>query len=519
MNFAKRAVLSITRRPGKSLILFLVIFIIGNLIAGTVAVRQAITQSEEMAKQSLGANVSLGMDDQALMEAWNRGEEPVIENLSAEAIEELGQRPEVRSFDYTLSSYLISRTLMNYQPPEDSNAVSGGVAISRAGPGSEGESYFNLRGTHYAPVLPIEEGKLSLVEGRVFTEAEIAEGKLVAIIPDVVAETNNLHVGDTIVLINEIQDYSAMGGIDGGSEEATLIDSHDVVLEVIGIFTRNSGAEDLVTEEPDQGGPRMIDFTESELFSTIYVPIKVAQDEDRFSMEGYQKIAEAAGEDWGYEGYSPFYSAMYLLNSIDDIESFDQAAQDLLPDYYMVFSATSQYEQIAGPMKDIQRIMTIALIVAVIAALVIVSLVVVLFLRDRRREFGIYLSLGAKKPVILGQVLIEVLLVAVVALGISLFTGHLISGGLSQQMIDSQLAAAQGDSFGGVMVSSGVYMGGDASLLMDELSLKDVVDNYRVDLSVPYVLTFLGLGIGIVALSCIVPLLYVLRLKPKKILM
>ncbi|MDR0350843.1 MAG: hypothetical protein LBH64_04750, partial [Coriobacteriales bacterium] len=65
----------------------------------------------------------------------------------------------------------------------------------------------------------------------------------------------------------------------------------------------------------------------------------------------------------------------------------------------------------------------------------------------------------------------------------------------------------------------GVYMGGDASLLMSDLSLEDVVDNYRVDLSVPYVLTFLGLGVGVIVLSCIVPLLYVLRLKPKKILM
>jgi putative ABC transport system permease protein len=62
-------------------------------------------------------------------------------------------------------------------------------------------------------------------------------------------------------------------------------------------------------------------------------------------------------------------------------------------------------------------------------------------------------------------------------------------------------------------------MGGDASLLMSDLSLEDVVDNYRVDLSVPYVLTFLGLGVGVIVLSCIVPLLYVLRLKPKKILM
>jgi putative ABC transport system permease protein len=69
------------------------------------------------------------------------------------------------------------------------------------------------------------------------------------------------------------------------------------------------------------------------------------------------------------------------------------------------------------------------------------------------------------------------------------------------------------------VISVGSYYGGDAGLLMDSLSLEDVVDTYRVSLSVPYVLTFLGLGIGVIVLSCIVPLLYVLRLRPKKILM
>jgi putative ABC transport system permease protein len=81
-------------------------------------------------------------------------------------------------------------------------------------------------------------------------------------------------------------------------------------------------------------------------------------------------------------------------------------------------------------------------------------------------------------------------------------------------MIDSQMTASQDGGYYG-----GIYVGGDAGLLMGSLSVEDVVDNYGVSLSVAYVLTFLGLGIGVVVLSCVVPLLYVLRIKPKKILM
>jgi putative ABC transport system permease protein len=114
-------------------------------------------------------------------------------------------------------------------------------------------------------------------------------------------------------------------------------------------------------------------------------------------------------------------------------------------------------------------------------------------------------------------VVIEVLIIAIIALAISLFTGNLISGGLSGQMIENQLAAQGADAlYGGIAIS---YVGGDASLLAGDLSVEDVINSYQVGFSLPYALTFLGIGLGSVVLSCVVPLLYVLRLKPKKILM
>ncbi|MDR2106630.1 MAG: ABC transporter permease [Coriobacteriales bacterium] len=526
MNFAKRAALSIVRRPGKTLILFLVILIIGNLIAGTVAVRQAIIQSEEMAKRSLGASVSFGIDDQALMKAYDAGKEPEVGAIDASFIEELGSRPEVKSFDYSLSTYLPAASLKNYQPgPEEG----GGVIIG----GPDGyKAYFNLCGVHHAPVLAIEEGKLSLVEGRVFSEDDIAEGRLVTLISDKFAETNALHVGDTISLSNEIRDYSEVavaGAVAVGAEGAQdgkLVDSHEVVLEVIGIFALNSGygtaetggdGEGLSVGQPTDGIAEMFDY---EIYNTLYTPIKVVQAEDRFQWDGYEKLMRETGDDELLDAlptdYQPYYSPVYLLNSIDDIESFEDAVSASLPDYYTVLSAQSEFEDIAGVMSDIQQVVAAALIVLSIAALVIISLVIVLFLRDRRKEFGIYLSLGVRKPVIVGQVLLEVLIIAVLALGISLFTGNLISGSISQQMIGSQLIA---EDAGGMYASASISMGNDMGLLMGDLTPEDVVENYQVQFSMTYVLSFLGLSIGVVVLSCIVPLLYVLRLRPRKILM
>ena len=87
-------------------------------------------------------------------------------------------------------------------------------------------------------------------------------------------------------------------------------------------------------------------------------------------------------------------STDFVLNSTDDVEAFKQEAGALLPQYYRVVANTDQYEQIAGGFTRLGVIANYIVIIASIATIFIISLVVLLFLRDRKQELGIYLSLG-----------------------------------------------------------------------------------------------------------------------------
>jgi len=104
---------------------------------------------------------------------------------------------------------------------------------------------------------------------------------------------------------------------------------------------------------------------------------------------------------------------------------------------------------------------------------------------------------------------IEVLLVSATALLVSLVTGNLLGGAVSNTLMQSDFMSPQVDN-------GMVYYG---SLMSVDLNLNDVKDAYQVNFSVGYIITYLLLGLGTVLLSAVLPLLYILRLNPKKIMM
>ena len=67
------------------------------------------------------------------------------------------------------------------------------------------------------------------------------------------------------------------------------------------------------------------------------------------------------------------------------------------------------------------------------------SLLITLFLRDRKQEIGIYLAIGDKKGRVTAQFLTEVLGLSLVAITLSLFTGSLLANNFSQTMVQNNL--------------------------------------------------------------------------------
>lgn len=139
------------------------------------------------------------------------------------------------------------------------------------------------------------------------------------------------------------------------------------------------------------------------------------------------------------------------------------------------------------------KISKLVLIISVLASILIITLVTILFLRDRKHELGIYLSLGEKRSKVVGQIVFEVVVVAFVAITISVFTGNMLAKGFSNSLIQSQKTEQVDNGMGYNMDDYEL-----ARLTNSSISEDDVIDAYNISLNPTYILLFYVVGIGVV---------------------
>jgi putative ABC transport system permease protein len=104
MRFYQRAWLSIVRGRSKTFILFLILFIMGNVMAGSLAIRQTGEKVAREIKQKLGTTVAIRPTNEVDPDfvGNNPFDKPMPTydlNMTAEMIHQLSTHPAVEVFD------------------------------------------------------------------------------------------------------------------------------------------------------------------------------------------------------------------------------------------------------------------------------------------------------------------------------------------------------------------------------------------------------------------------------------
>lgn len=390
MNVFQRAWRSVTRKPIKSILLLLVVFVISLFLLSGMASKTASVETQDKTRQAVGAGFLLETNetdrhkrideiskrigsgkegtldgvhqeriDTIYGESWRVWTDNSFETLRLNDIEKISEVSEIS--DYNITTKITPVNPVNFLRLEDvdTDQTSDLGCVSLIG---------NKDMQMDANVLT---GNLSIKKGRMVNSSDIN----VCVISEELAALNHLEIGN-ILQFNNRHD----------KENSTVYEA-----EIIGIYQVQQYMTPLMTGDTFR--------SENVIFTDLHFPEKAEGNEN-----------------------DPLYEKAYF--KVGDVNNYDAAKEKIKAvnidwERYDLIDNNGNYATMSANFNDLEKISEILIWVVVIASFIILFLVFIFWLKNRTQEVGIFLAMGVPKTKIIGQVLLEALMIAVVAVTIS----------------------------------------------------------------------------------------------------
>ena len=206
------------------------------------------------------------------------------------------------------------------------------------------------------------------------------------------------------------------------------------------------------------------------------------------------------------------------------MSSFVKKAEKLIDtDTFSLQTNDQMYQQMLQPLNNVASFAKNIVLLVAVAGIVILTLIVMMSIRERRFEIGVLLSLGESRFKVIGQFFIELVVCMVFALGIASFSGNLVGNALGNQLLAQQTTSqtsTQKDNQPSDMPGQprGNRGGGMRQQMQNVLNASDEVKKLKITVQPKQIASLAGIGLGISLLSIMVAAANILRLNPKKIL-
>lgn len=357
MDTCKRAARYLARRKGKTLLLFQLFFLVSALLLLCFSVVNGTGQAAGDLRSNIGAAFYIRPYAQMTMEngAVSQESAPTISQQSIQEVLDVAAG-QVKAYNTEHYGYAKSDRL-RFLPGSGDNESSnmGQITAVRNSNLTDvflNEGYSLLAGRH---IQPEDENKILI-------SAELA------------AE-NSLEVGDVLTLTHAGFDQEDGAYVDTIPEKTAFAD-----VEIVGIFQCGNAADGPDTPTPGKAA--------NHIYSDSHLLVNLQEQ-----------------QEGNYEGEIAFYIADpleldTLLERVEDIDSIDW-------DNHILRENDFQYEQIAGQLKNLQNLAVALITIASALSIVILMLILMMRLRGRIHEAGIYLSVGKSKAEIIGQFALE----------------------------------------------------------------------------------------------------------------
>jgi putative ABC transport system permease protein len=458
MNTLKRAFLYTMRKKTKTLILFLVLVTISTFILTGLSIYKAVDDSALSLRQSVGGSIRLELDEN------NRKNWQYQQAAGGMLVDYVG----APITDEDIQKIMSIDGIKAYNGLGDGSVFAKDFSFISGFSFGAGSDYSRLPSVTDSEYFNFFTRKaFQLVEGRHIKEGD----DHVVLISTAIAEKNALKLGDTITV---------QCCYDSGNYP-------DVSLTIIGIYAYEADNE-FNTTSTDKRNRLIIDH------------------------KAMQEIMQR--DVIQYDNGVDFY--------VDDPREMEKIASqikalDLDWDSFTLTMDNSAYEAVASPLTAMQNLIVWLIVGCVAVSVGILVLILSMWIKQRRYETGILLSVGISKSRIILQYTIEVLMIAVVAFGLSFFTSSLISQGVSD-LIFHQVSESQPLPEIELPDDGTEYLDITGQYIPYDTSNVETLESVQVNVSSNCLLYIYIFGTLLIVFSVSAASISVIQMKPKKIL-
>ena len=379
MSLIKRAGLYIARNRGKTVLLLIIIVILSSL----VLIGMSVNKGSDIAMEQLRKNIGGYFKVKADIETMD------IRFVDDEFAEAVASKDGVTGYN-TIDIYYLITPDLELIPARFTGEMDPKAQLARFISNRESRYYEYFVSDIY-----------TLAEGRHIEPGDRNK----AVISDELAEMNGIGIGDTITAkITE--------DVNGANEDSY---GQSFEWEVVGkLHNQNKTAPGFMTPECDV--PENFIFTDAQ--------------------SGKDVISAMSGKD--VDVYK--YGATFFT---DDPRQLGRIIKEALDDPNINWDGLSMtvmdqaYRASAQPLEKLGGITTTLIMTVFIISIVLLSLILTMWMKDRVRETGIYMSVGIKKGSIFLQHFLECILIAVIAFCIALGIATAAAGPVGNMVLDS----------------------------------------------------------------------------------
>ena len=512
MYILKNAVRSITRNKGRNVLIGLIIVVISISTTVTLAIRNTADHlvDEYASSHELIASISLNREN--LTKNFEAGEDNQKENIekfndvdsiTLDEIKEYGDSEYVKNYYYTYTTSLDSDSLSKatdtyeyevetsessstttHTPPSGDQGGPGGMGDSSSG----GETITNNTTTitketkefksnraldgdftlvgysSYDAMTQLVDGTYKVTSGSIFSSFDSYE----CVISSELATLNSIEVGDEIELKN--------------SNSSTTY-----TFTVTGIYESTSDEED-----------------SNAMFSSVANTI----------ITGSDVIAQMAEDD---DELTTQLTPSFVLTGEDVIDAFsEEVTSKGLNEYYSVTTNLDELESATETIENVKTFATTFLIITLVIAAVVLFVINMINIRERKYEIGVLRTIGMSKLKLSMQFLLELLLVTMISLSIGAGIGSACAKPVGNLLLENEISNAQ---------SSENEVAGNFGKEMKDMNFENrnglaasSIESIDASVDLTTICELVGVGIILTILSSSASLIAIQRFSPLSIL-